>query len=792
MSQRLNSSTSPPTLALEPGSSRIGRVWRRQVANLRSAYGLSDTISGRVWTVDLIVLALLVSATILFGGALRHLRVPSTSISLTGEQVRELYEPAMALIFIAALWRLGLRGLVKRLRATLPLLAFAVFWLGGVIAAARGTVTFGSSQILPDLGLFEYSLFVPLIAVVVDSKERALRLLAVVSAAAAVITVVFGILWEFDSNGAFLTKDPYAAITLYMALFALPVLARLSLGCRVLPLEIVVGACALVLITLSVVRSAVVALVVALAVIVLLAPRGRHLLALAFSAGGLAIALGGGLAIEAWNPQINQAGAAPSATPISDVAANDASTQFFGGTVVTGDAAEGRAARLLHAREPLELGVDVQPGQTYTVLFAVKPLSREVTSGYVGNSTGLSWGQAYWTAAPEKKWQFFEKTLKANVPTDQLALSAVYGSPRVLFDAIRVVEGRQPGWSGDYLTSPVRFRKGFVANDAVAPLFGGRSVVGGAAQGHLSRLLERGDQLGIKVGGLRPGATYTVRFAVKPLSAKRSAGFVGDPHGAGWGQRGWQTAPRAEWQRFHVTLRATLRNEELVISPRSGAPQVEVDAVELLRGGHLAPHAAPPKKSTWHQEGTRHSPARKPPPGPGELPLASDLKNTFAADTISGQNASWRLAIWHHMVRQTLKEPLLGVGFGKPANFVWHGIRYDARVGDKSNPFDVLAPHNSFVNLLYRTGLVGFLGLLAILAVAAIRVWRALHVPGARPFDRAVLLGCVGAFVFSAVIASFNVALEAPFLALIFWLYLSLLLVLPGMLDAQQEDRAKA
>ena len=81
--------------------------------------------------------------------------------------------------------------------------------------------------------------------------------------------------------------------------------------------------------------------------------------------------------------------------------------------------------------------------------------------------------------------------------------------------------------------------------------------------------------------------------------------------------------------------------------------------------------------------------------------------------------------------------------------------------------------------------------LLAILAVAAIRVWRALHASGASQFDRAVLLGCAAVFVFSAVIASFNVALEAPFLALIFWLYLALLLVLPGMLGSQQADRAR-
>ena len=293
MSQRLNSSTPPPTLALEPWSRRIGRVWRRQVADLRSAYGLSDTTSGRVWTVDLIVLALLVSATILFGGSLRNLRVPSTSISLTGEQVRELYEPAMALIFVAALWRLGVRGIVKRLRATLPLLAFAVFWLGGLIAIGSRHRYLRPKSDPSRPRLFDILLFVPLVAVVVDSKERALRLLAVISAAAAVITVGFGILWEFDSNGAFLTKNPYAAITLYMALFALPVVARLSLRCRVLPVEILIGACALVLITLSVVRSVVRACPRARADC---SPRtsGRRLPALAFAAGGIGDRLGGG------------------------------------------------------------------------------------------------------------------------------------------------------------------------------------------------------------------------------------------------------------------------------------------------------------------------------------------------------------------------------------------------------------------------------------------------------------------------------------------------------------------
>ncbi len=1106
MSQRLDSSTPAPAVAVEPWWRRGALLWGALGLDaVPRVYGLTRAGSRRIWTPDLVVLATLVALTAVFGGAVRNVRLPGASNYLTGEQARQLYEPAIALIILLALWRLRREGTLRRLRTTLPLIPLGLLWLAGAISTVRGLAAFGTNQILPDIGLVEYSIFLPLVALVVDSRERAVRLLAVVSAAGLVATIGFGILWEFDSTNILLVKDPYSAITISIALFVLPVLARLALRSRVLPIEILLGAIALVLISVTVVRSAVFALGAALAAMVLLMPRDRRVLALAIAVCALTISVGGALAVEKSN-QIRNVGGAP----ITKLVAGDSSPEFSGGSVVEGDAAEGKAARRLRLREPLEMNLILQPGVQYTILFAVKPLQPVTTYGFVGNPSGIGWGQTYWTAAPIMKWQFFRKTLKATTAAEQLSLSAQFGSPSVLFDAIRVLKGKHSGWSGDYLTGPVDFGRRFVASDADAPLFGGRSLTGGAARGRVSRLLARKDQLGITLTGLRPGKDYTVRFAVKPVTAVSTSGFVGDPAGLGWGQQYWKTAPDRSWQAFKKILRPTSTTEKLVFSPQYGASEVQFDAIKVLKGAQPGPAgdfvvreavanpdfvaddaatlfsggervrgnaaegrfsrrlalkeslslplsglvrgrtytilfavkplrpvvtsglvgnatgvgwgqaywtAAPiakwqlfskklrargptdqlalipqlgspavlfdairvlkggrpgwsgdyqakplpvgrrlvaddadapffggrsvtgdaargrvsrslvrkeqlkvaltglePRqtytvrfavkplspvvtrglvgnpngvgwgsrywatapKRRWQpfdvtltarstteqlalmvQQGARRvlfdaielarggklpppvltptrpvkpahppapakkpaaPPAKNPPPPPEKhpkpsakhpppprvrpkhpapaltkkhapspgapLPLAADFESTFGGSDASGANVSWRLAIWRHMLGKTLHDPVFGVGFGQPTNFRWKGIRYDGRVGDTSNSFDVVAPHNSFVNLLYRTGLLGFLALLALVVIAAVRVVRALRSPQLAPLDRVLLVGCGAVFVFTIVISSFNVALEAPFMALFFWLFLGLLLVLPRILGS--------
>jgi O-antigen ligase len=165
----------------------------------------------------------------------------------------------------------------------------------------------------------------------------------------------------------------------------------------------------------------------------------------------------------------------------------------------------------------------------------------------------------------------------------------------------------------------------------------------------------------------------------------------------------------------------------------------------------------------------------------GDAPLVEDVRRAFGDEAESGSSANvgWRLAYWRYVLRSMRSNPVLGVGFGKPAAFHWNGIAYDRRRGDPTDPHDVSPPHNSFVNLLFRMGLLGLLPLLALIAAAAWRFASALRAGSLSAFDRATLVGLAAIFVFIAVIASFNVALEGPFMGIFFWTVLGLLLLLP-------------
>jgi hypothetical protein len=155
-----------------------------------------------------------------------------------------------------------------------------------------------------------------------------------------------------------------------------------------------------------------------------------------------------------------------------------------------------------------------------------------------------------------------------------------------------------------------------------------------------------------------------------------------------------------------------------------------------------------------------------------------------------GANARWRLAYWKHLLTQVPEDPLVGVGFGHPSAFRWRGTLYDGR-NDPRHPFDVTPPHNSFVNLLYRTGIVGALAVLWLVTAALVRLVRRLRA-GPPPDERIQLVTLACLFTFIAVTASFSGALEGPFMGIFFWIVLGLLLVLPRLAEPATDARTAA
>lgn len=115
---------------------------------------------------------------------------------------------------------------------------------------------------------------------------------------------------------------------------------------------------------------------------------------------------------------------------------------------------------------------------------------------------------------------------------------------------------------------------------------------------------------------------------------------------------------------------------------------------------------------------------------------------------------------------------------------------YDSRAGDPADPHDVTPPHNSFLNVLYRMGVIALLAVVALVVIAA---WRLLPVARrARGEDRAVAIWLLAAVAITSIVANLSVALEGPFMGIFFWTALGLALLVPRLLWDERRDSRPA
>ena len=132
---------------------------------------------------------------------------------------------------------------------------------------------------------------------------------------------------------------------------------------------------------------------------------------------------------------------------------------------------------------------------------------------------------------------------------------------------------------------------------------------------------------------------------------------------------------------------------------------------------------------------------------PGVIPFASLFQN-FSAAMVSGSSgnqdptALFRLLRWQYVADEWKAHPLFGVGFGAPI------VASDLVIpGETEGLFNVGMPHNTYLFLLARTGLLGF-GLIACgLLITALRVaWRARRNRLADELAVANVLVCMAGF----------------------------------------------
>jgi len=146
----------------------------------------------------------------------------------------------------------------------------------------------------------------------------------------------------------------------------------------------------------------------------------------------------------------------------------------------------------------------------------------------------------------------------------------------------------------------------------------------------------------------------------------------------------------------------------------------------------------------------------------GTATLGREMTRIGTTVNLNDPNAQYRLAYWRNLLGPALRDPIIGHGFDS----------YDPRLIPprqtcRTGPGKCVDPHNSFVALAYRIGLLAtaaiLLGLGGLL-IRAVRVARAVY--GWRGVSANALAAVV---VYLGVFSGFNVGLELPYFAVVFW-----------------------
>jgi len=118
-------------------------------------------------------------------------------------------------------------------------------------------------------------------------------------------------------------------------------------------------------------------------------------------------------------------------------------------------------------------------------------------------------------------------------------------------------------------------------------------------------------------------------------------------------------------------------------------------------------------------------------------------------------NATFRLMAWFEAFQRFSASPALGEAYGIPFTFDLDAT--DAR------------PHNTYLTVLYKMGLLGLAPLLLLLAGFHWRGWKSLRrLPS--PSQATVMYGLMLGQLLMCLFGVLNLLLESPFLASVFWL----------------------
>lgn len=172
-------------------------------------------------------------------------------------------------------------------------------------------------------------------------------------------------------------------------------------------------------------------------------------------------------------------------------------------------------------------------------------------------------------------------------------------------------------------------------------------------------------------------------------------------------------------------------------------------------------------------------------PGDSLIAEAASISPFSTRESTSLNNTRWRLYVWKDILKETAKKPLLGYGFGKafiPPTIVKLGWGGSWQVKGFQDP------HNSFLSVFHRTGIVG-LGLLLYLIISfTISTMRSIRSMRDTEIAR-YMFGLLLCMMCIIGISTFMVVLEGPYLGIFFWVIMGLIASLERISNAQEQTK---
>lgn len=141
--------------------------------------------------------------------------------------------------------------------------------------------------------------------------------------------------------------------------------------------------------------------------------------------------------------------------------------------------------------------------------------------------------------------------------------------------------------------------------------------------------------------------------------------------------------------------------------------------------------------------------------------------------TSSSNNTTWRLYVWKDIIRESMEKPLMGWGFGR--KFVPPTIK-QLNWGGSWRPEDggFQDPHNSYLSVLHRTGLIGlmvFVALIGTFIARSLKTWFRIDDERARTY----ILGFLLSIICILGTSTFMVVLEGPYLGMFLWVAMGMI-----------------